>query len=132
VIDDYAHHPTEVTATIGAARSAFEGHRVIAIFQPHLFTRTRDFAAEFGRALNAADAAWVTSIYPAREQPIEGVTSELITKTATRIRHFEGDIAELAQTLRPSLKSGDVCLFMGAGNIDEAARALVAQLRGER
>ena len=132
VIDDYAHHPTEVTATIMAARGAFEGHRVIAIFQPHLYTRTRDFAAEFGHALNAADAAWVTSIYAAREQPIAGVTSELITKTASKIRYFEGDIAELAQTLRPSLKSGDVCLFMGAGNIDEAARALVAQLRGER
>ncbi|HEX6066808.1 MAG TPA: UDP-N-acetylmuramate--L-alanine ligase [Longimicrobiales bacterium] len=132
VIDDYAHHPTEITATIAAARGAFEGHRLIAIFQPHLYSRTRDFANEFGKALNAADAAWVTSIYAAREQPIAGVTSDLITKSAPKIRNYEGDLAELAQTIRPSLKSGDVCLFMGAGNIDEAARALLAQLKGER
>jgi UDP-N-acetylmuramate--alanine ligase len=132
VIDDYAHHPTEVTATIAAARAAFAGHRVIAVFQPHLFTRTRDFAAQFGNALNAADAAWVTSIYPAREQPIAGVTSELITKAAPKIRHYEGDVADLATTIRPSLKSNDIVLFMGAGNIDDAAHALVAQLKAER
>lgn len=132
VIDDYAHHPTEITATIAAARASFEGHRLIAVFQPHLYSRTRDFANAFGHALNAADAAWVTSIYPAREQPIAGVTSELITKAAPKIRHFEGDVADLATTIRPSLKSNDVVLFMGAGNIDEAARALVAQLKGER
>ena len=132
VIDDYAHHPTEINATIAAARGAFEGHRVIAVFQPHLYSRTRDFAAEFGAALNAADAAWVTAIYPAREQPIPGVTSDLITKAAPKIRHYEGDLAELSSTIRPSLKNGDVVLFMGAGNIDDAARALVAQLKGER
>ncbi len=132
VIDDYAHHPTEINATIAAARGSFEGHRLIAIFQPHLYSRTRDFADGFARALSAADAAWVTSIYPAREQPIPGVTSELITKAAPKIRNYEGELAELAQTIRPSLRSGDVCVFMGAGNIDDAARALVAQLKGER
>lgn len=132
VIDDYAHHPTEVTATIAAARGAFEGHRIIAVFQPHLYSRTRDFASDFGSALNAADAAWVTSIYAAREQPIAGITSELITRAAPKIRNYEGELAELSNTIRPSLKNGDVVLFMGAGNIDEAARALVAQLKGER
>jgi UDP-N-acetylmuramate--alanine ligase len=132
VIDDYAHHPTEINATIAAARGSFAGQRLIAIFQPHLYSRTRDFANEFAAALSAADAAWVTSIYPAREQPIPGVTSELITKAAPRIRYYEGELAELAQNIRPSLKAGDVCLFMGAGNIDEAARSLMAQLRGER
>ena len=105
---------------------------MIAIFQPHLFTRTRDFAEAFGEALNAADAAWVLPIYPARETPIAGVTSALITAAAPRIRLFDGAVTELPAALRPMLKSGDVCIFMGAGNIDEAARALLAQLRGEK
>ncbi|HEY0809450.1 MAG TPA: cyanophycin synthetase, partial [Longimicrobiales bacterium] len=130
VIDDYAHHPTEIRATIAAARGAFAGHRLVAVFQPHLFTRTRDFAKEFGEALMGADAAWVTPIYPAREQPIPGVTSELIVRKAKGVQLFEGDIAELPQALRPSLRSGDVVLFMGAGNIDDAARGLVRELGG--
>jgi UDP-N-acetylmuramate--alanine ligase len=132
VIDDYAHHPTEITATLSAARAAYEGHRLIAVFQPHLFTRTRDFAVAFAQALNAADAAWVLPIYPARELPIPGVSSELITAAAPRIRLFDGGVTELPAALRPMLKSGDVVLFMGAGNIDDAARAMFAQLRGEK
>jgi UDP-N-acetylmuramate--alanine ligase len=131
VIDDYAHHPTEINATLAAARGAFAGHRLVAVFQPHLFTRTRDFAKEFAAALSAADVAWVTSIYPAREQPIPGVTSELIIKSAKGINLFKGDLTELAQALQPVLRSGDVVLFMGAGNIDEAARSLLQQLGGE-
>ena len=132
VIDDYAHHPTEVNATLSAARAAYAGHRLIAVFQPHLFSRTRDFAVEFAHALNDADAAWVLPIYAAREQPIPGVTSELITAAAPRIRLFDGAVTELPVALRPMLRSGDVVIFMGAGNIDEAARALLTQLQGEK
>ena len=132
IIDDYAHHPTEITATLAAARAAYTGHRLIAVFQPHLFTRTRDFAAGFAQALNAADAAWVLPIYPARELPLPGVTSELITAAAPRIRLFDGAVTELPAALRPMLKAGDVVIFMGAGNIDDGARALLAQLRGEK
>jgi UDP-N-acetylmuramate--alanine ligase len=130
IIDDYAHHPTEVTATLQAARAAYEGHRIIAVFQPHLYSRTRDFASDFASALAAADEAWVTPIYAAREQPIPGVTSELISGAAARIKLYEGDVANLATELQPMLRSGDVILFMGAGNIDSAAHALVAQLEG--
>ena len=130
VIDDYAHHPTEINATIAAARAAFEGHRLVAVFQPHLYSRTRDFARDFGLALAGADVAWVTAIYPAREQPIAGVTSELIANAAPGIKYFEGEVSEIAPELRPELKSGDVVLFMGAGNIDGAARGLYEQLAG--
>ena len=130
IIDDYAHHPTEINATVSAARAAYEGHRLIAIFQPHLYSRTRDFAKEFAQALAAADQAWVTNIYPAREQPIAGVTSELIANAAPGIKLFEGEVAELATELAPMLEPGDVVLFMGAGNIDNAAHDLMARLGG--
>src|SRR6185312_9434866 len=78
VVDDYAHHPTEIRATLAAARNAFPGRRLVAAFQPHLYTRTRDFAADFGAALATADAIFLTDIYPAREQPIPGVSANLI------------------------------------------------------
>src|SRR3954471_1674849 len=80
VIDDYAHHPTEIAATLAAAKATFPGRRIIAAFQPHLYTRTRDFSTEFGAALSAADAVYLTEIYPAREQPIAGVDSGLIER----------------------------------------------------
>lgn len=128
VIDDYAHHPTEINATIAAARAAYPGHRLVAVFQPHLYSRTRDFAAQFAQALSAADVAWVTEIYPAREQPIPGVTSQLIVQGHDELQAFEGEVTQLPEMLRPQLKSGDVVLFMGAGNIDTAAHALAAML----
>jgi UDP-N-acetylmuramate--alanine ligase len=131
VIDDYAHHPTEINATVAAARGAYTGHRLVAVFQPHLFSRTRDFALQFAQALARADVAWVIPIYAAREQPIVGVTSALIAQAAPGIRAFDGEIGDLASELRPQLKSGDVVLFMGAGNVDEAAHALMAQLGAE-
>ncbi len=78
VFDDYAHHPTEVRAALAAARSVAGDHQVHVLFQPHLFSRTREFAAQFADALNPADTALVLDIYPAREDPIPGVTSQLI------------------------------------------------------
>ena len=136
VVDDYAHHPTEVRATIEAARSTFPGHRVVAVFQPHLYSRTRDFAGAFGAALAAADAVWVTDIYPAREAPIPGITGEMVAQAAESAgaRHveYEADRGALAGRLAIVVRSGDVCVFMGAGDIDRAARALVEMLgRGE-
>ncbi|MFM9013624.1 MAG: UDP-N-acetylmuramate--L-alanine ligase, partial [Gemmatimonadota bacterium] len=84
VVDDYAHHPTEVAATLAAAREAYPDRRIVVAFQPHLFSRTRDFAEEFGQALAAADVLCLAEIYPAREQPIAGVTSALIADAAAR------------------------------------------------
>src|SRR6185369_13752923 len=84
VVDDYAHHPTEIAATLAAARGTFPGRRILAAFQPHLYTRTRDFSTEFGTALAAADAVFLTEIYPAREQPIAGVDAGLIERAIAK------------------------------------------------
>lgn len=131
VVDDYAHHPTEIGATLAAARRTNPGRRLVAVFQPHLFTRTRDLHREFGRALGAADAVWVTDVYPAREEPVAGVDGGLVagavTGSAVRVaRHAE--FATLAAAVAEDLSPGDVCVFMGAGSIGEAAREVLALL----
>ena len=131
VVDDYAHHPTEIGATLAAARRTNPGRRLVAVFQPHLFTRTRDFHREFGRALAEADAVWVTDVYPAREEPLAGVDGGLVagavTGSAVRVaRHAE--FATLAAAVADDLSPGDVCVFMGAGSIGETAREVLALL----
>lgn len=135
VVDDYAHHPTEIRATIDAARGAYPGQRIIAAFQPHLYSRTRDLADEFGRALAGADTVWITDVYPAREAPIEGVTGELIvarTQSAgARDIRYAATLDELGRLLRAALQSGDVLLAMGAGDIDDMARDVFAALGAE-
>ena len=133
VIDDYAHHPTEIAATLAAARGAFPGRRIVAAFQPHLFSRTRDFAKEFGEALATADATYLTAIYPAREQPIAGVTSALIADAMTRAGRapvWQGERAALAAALRDSVQPGDVVFTIGAGDITKTGPELVALLEG--
>ena len=87
VVDDYAHHPTEVAATLDAARRAFPERRIVALFQPHLYSRTRDFAREFGRSFLAADRLAVTEIYAAREAPIEGISGNLVAEAASLSGH---------------------------------------------
>jgi UDP-N-acetylmuramate--alanine ligase len=131
VIDDYAHHPTEIAATLAAARGAFPGRRIVAAFQPHLFSRTRDFAKEFGEALATADATYLTAIYPAREQPIDGVTSALIADAMThagRAPVWQGELAALAAALRDRVQPGDVVFTIGAGDITKTGPELVALL----
>ena len=136
VVDDYAHHPTEIRATMSAARAAFAGMRLVAVFQPHLYSRTRDFATEFGAALAAADEVWVTDVYPAREQPIPGVSGELIVKAAHAAGaanvNYVPDVNQLETSLAGSLKSGDACVLMGAGNIDQVSHALARRLAEAR
>jgi len=131
VIDDYAHHPTEIAATLSAARAAFPGRRLVVAFQPHLFSRTRDFATEFGAALAAADLVFLTEIYAAREQPMPGVTAQLIVdavKAAGGTLSWRGARAELAQALASSARDGDVVLVMGAGDITKTGPELLARL----
>jgi UDP-N-acetylmuramate--alanine ligase len=122
VVDDYAHHPTEVAATIAAARSQ-EPARVIAIFQPHLFSRTRELAGAFGEALAAADRALVLPVYPARErqEDFPGVGSQLIAADA-----HPASFEEARDALAGELGAGDVCLVMGAGDVGSLGRMLVA------
>jgi UDP-N-acetylmuramate--alanine ligase len=134
VVDDYAHHHTELAATLAAARASYAGSRIVAVFQPHLYTRTRDFAGAMGAALAAADAVWVTDVYPAREDPIEGVTGALVAdaaRTAGADVIYHPDIATLPAALGDAVEAGDVALVMGAGNIDEVASALLARLGEE-
>lgn len=127
IVDDYAHHPTEIAATIEAARGAFPGRRLVVAFQPHLYTRTRDFATEFGLALSAADAIFLTELYPAREQPIAGVSSDLVEsaiRAAGGALAWRGERAALAEALSAAVRPGDVVLTVGAGDITHAAREL--------
>jgi UDP-N-acetylmuramate--alanine ligase len=121
VVDDYAHHPTEIAATLASARQVYPGRRLVALFQPHLFSRTRDFAAEFGRALTAADLALVTDVYPSREKALPGVTGELVVEAARRAGHREvvylPDRSAIPDELEKRLASGDLLLTMGAGDV---------------
>lgn len=121
---DYAHHPTEVAATIAALRQARPG-RILAVFQPHLYTRTRDYADAFGLALAAADEVLLVDIYPAREDPIPGVTSALLLEPAKRINaNVAGPLTldRVADAVRARAGEFDTVVFMGAGDIDRVAR----------
>jgi UDP-N-acetylmuramate--alanine ligase len=131
VVDDYAHHPTEVAATLAAARQAFPQARIVAVFQPHLFSRTRDLASEFGKALLGANFALVTDIYPSREQPIAEVDSMLVVDAARRSghRHVElcADWRRAPEALVAEVGEGDVVLTLGAGDIYRLAEEMAAE-----
>lgn len=124
VIDDYAHHPTEIEAVLSATREAFPDRRIVAVFQPHLFSRTLDFAEDFGRALSLASLAIVLPIFPAREAPIPGVTHQLvldsISDLKTKVVDGQG-IDHTGTILEAELGSGDVLVTMGAGDVDRVA-----------
>ena len=120
LLDDYAHHPTEVKATIEAAKAGWD-RRIIAVFQPHLFTRTREFFREFSNSLELADVVLITDIYPAREKPIPGVTSKLIYDILFQKMKdncfLVPDLDDLESMLDKIIEPGDMIITMGAGNI---------------
>ena len=120
IVDDYAHHPTEIRATIDAARSLASG-RIISVFQPHLFTRTRDFYKEFAKALSETDVIVVLDVYPAREEPLPGITGELIAEELKRLGkdnvYFMAKKRKLPSLLRKIIRDGDLIIAMGAGDI---------------
>jgi UDP-N-acetylmuramate--alanine ligase len=131
VVDDYAHHPSELAATLSAARQAFPGRRIVAVFQPHLYSRTAAHSDAMGEALAAADLVIVTEIYPAREQPIAGVSGQQVALAAERAganARFEPTRAEVGRTVYRALKAGDVVLTLGAGDITRVAPELVRWL----
>ncbi|WP_416405372.1 UDP-N-acetylmuramate--L-alanine ligase [Arthrobacter sp. LFS091] len=128
VYDDYAHHPTEVRAALSAARSVAGGSKVHVLFQPHLFSRTREFANEFAEALAAADTALVLDIYPAREDPVPGVTSALIADHLTNGRLVGAN--EAVEAVVAAAAEGDVVLTVGAGDVTAYGPAIVGALGG--
>ena len=132
VVDDYAHHPTEVAATLESVRQAWPRRRLVLAFQPHRFTRTRDLLDDFGRALSECDVLLVTEVYAAGEAPIVGADGRAICR-AVRTRGliepvFVERVDELAEALRGVLRDGDVVLTMGAGNIGAIAQDLKTRL----
>jgi UDP-N-acetylmuramate--alanine ligase len=129
IVDDYAHHPTEVRATIEAARGAAAERRLVVAFQPHLFSRTRDFARDFADALALADVVYLADIYPAREQPMPGVTSDLIADAMTaqgRAPRWRGPVHDLTAALSEAVRPGDLVVTMGAGDVTRVGPALLA------
>jgi UDP-N-acetylmuramate--alanine ligase len=128
VIDDYGHHPTEIEATLKAAKDAF-GRRVVAVFQPHLYSRTRDFYREFGASFNQADVLMVTDIYPAREQPLPGITGELVAQAARELGHrqvvYVPDKKDIPRELASIVKPGDIVITLGAGDIYQCGEAFL-------
>jgi len=131
VVDDYAHHPTEIRATLAAARRAYPGRRIVAVFQPHLPSRTRDFRAEFADSFADADRVVLTDIFLSRESPLEGVTgAALAALTADRrgADHvtYVADKAALPARLAEIVQSGDLVLTLGAGDIRAAGEGLLA------
>jgi UDP-N-acetylmuramate--alanine ligase len=130
VLDCYAHHPTEIAADLTAAREVADGGQVIAVFQPHLYSRTRFFAAEFGAALGLADEALVLDVYAAREAPEPGVTGMMIVAAVPGGRaRFVPDAAAVPDVIAGLAKPGDLVLTMGAGDVTLLGPKIVAALR---
>lgn len=127
-LDDYAHHPAELEASIRTVKDIFPGRRLTAIFQPHLYTRTRDFAPEFARALSLCDRVVLLDIYPAREEPIPGVTSEIILRDVTVSDKVLLGYSELVDWVAGA-KDIDVLVTFGAGNIDRLVEPVAEVLR---
>jgi UDP-N-acetylmuramate--alanine ligase len=127
IVDDYAHHPTEIAATIAAARERFPGARLRVLFQPHLYSRTRHLSAELAEALSAADDVTVTDIYAAREQPVAGVTGKLVIDALSDrgvLAAYTPTVEQGAERLARRAEPGDVLLVIGAGDVDRAVGLL--------
>jgi UDP-N-acetylmuramate--alanine ligase len=135
LVDDYGHHPAEIEATLEAAYAGF-GRRLLVVFQPHRYSRTRDLFESFTRAFNRADVLVVTDVYAAGEAPIEGATG---AKLAEAIRlhghhrvHFEADKQKLPDVLERLVKPGDMVIALGAGDVNQSVRTLAERLRAKR
>ncbi len=132
IVDDYAHHPVEVEATLAAASQAWPKRRLIAVFQPHLYSRTVDFKDEFAKAFRDADILILTDVYGAREEPIEGVDGSVLAKLARQYGHsdvrYVPSVHDLPQTVKRVATSGDAVIFMGAGDIWRSTRKLADEL----
>ena len=132
VVDDYGHHPTEIRATLAAAREYCHG-RIHVAFQPHRYTRTRDLLDEFGAAFSDADSVIVLPIYAASEEPLPGITSELLTsKITSPVARYAPDFASAVETVAAAAYEGDVILTLGAGSVSQLGPQILAALQSNK
>ncbi|GAA4299037.1 UDP-N-acetylmuramate--L-alanine ligase [Mycobacterium paraffinicum] len=132
VFDDYAHHPTEISATLAAVRTVLEqsgGGRSLVVFQPHLYSRTKEFAAEFGHALDAADEVFVLDVYGAREQPLAGVSGASVAEHVSAPVRYLPNFSAVAEQVAAEAGPGDVIVTMGAGDVTLLGPEIVTALR---
>ncbi len=136
VVDDYAHHPTEIKATLAGAKSGWRKRRIVCAFQPHLYSRTRDFYEEFGRSFFNADVLLVTDVYPAREEPIQGISGELIVNAAKMFGHkdvrYVPDKKDVPDVLLSVVREGDIVITMGAGDIWRYGEEFIRKLQSQK
>jgi UDP-N-acetylmuramate--alanine ligase len=132
VVDDFGHHPAEVKATLSGAKSSFGGRRIVAAFQPHRFTRTRDQLPEFARAFHDADKVVICDIFAAGEKPIDGVSSEVLVKLARDAGHpditYVPRREDVASWLDGHARTGDLVITLGAGNIQLSCNEVIELL----
>jgi UDP-N-acetylmuramate--alanine ligase len=135
VYDDYAHHPTECRATLSGVKAGWR-RRVVCVFQPHLYSRTRDFYEDFGKSFLLSDVLVVTDVYPAREEPIQGITGELIVNAAKQFghkdAHYVPDKKQIPSFLRTVVKDGDIVITMGAGDIWKYGEEFLKQVQNSK
>jgi UDP-N-acetylmuramate--alanine ligase len=133
VVDDYGHHPTEIVATLSAARNSAGGRRIIVVFQPHRFTRTQELMDEFVVSFNNADVLFLVDIYAASEQPIEGITAEALANNIKKFGHkgvsYIGEVELAAEKVVPALRSGDLVITLGAGSVTRLSDEIVERLK---
>jgi UDP-N-acetylmuramate--alanine ligase len=133
VVDDYGHHPTEIRATLVAAKLGAAGRRMVVLFQPHRYSRTQDLMDEFARSFNNADVLMVTDVYAASEQPIEGVSGEALVDAVSSFGHkdarYAGSVEDATRALLEEVRDGDMVITLGAGNVFRAGEQLVELLK---
>jgi UDP-N-acetylmuramate--alanine ligase len=135
VVDDYGHHPTEIQATLAAAKTGSGLKRTVVLFQPHRYSRTQDLMENFARSFNNADVLFITDIYAASEEPLEGVTAEILTgkvrefghKNAHYIGSLEGAAEKICQILQPE----DLCITLGAGSVSRASEQILETMKAK-
>ena len=131
IVDDYAHHPTEVDATIKSARAGWKLNKLIVIFQPHLYSRTKIFYKEFANILSKADMVFLTDIFPSREKPVEGVDSNLIFNNMELNKKFLLSKKEIINKVSKVTSNGDMVIVMGAGDIKDLTDLIYKQIEME-
>lgn len=133
VVDDYGHHPTEIVATLDAAKNGSGGKRTVVIFQPHRYTRTQDLMEDFARAFNNADVLYVLDIYAASEDPIEGISAESLTERIRLYGHknanYIGDVETAVERVLPELNEGDLLITLGAGSVTKLSEQVLEALK---